>query len=200
MEEDCRNKFNFEESAHKIVEDMPSMVFLMDKFPMVVGMNSLAKEMSGIKEINFYQKRCGELFSCINSINRGSCGTTKACEDCSIRSIYREAQHTGNVVRKKIEMVQFRTDKEADIRQYMFTAYRIEALGGGATVLIADDISEFVQLKSFVHICSSCKKIKDEDQVWKTIEDFLHQKVETDFSHSLCPECFVREFKEKENQ
>ncbi|MCE1245523.1 MAG: hypothetical protein LWY06_02640 [Firmicutes bacterium] len=144
MEDNSGDLFGFGESAHQIVDEMPSMVFLMDKFPMVIGMNSLAREMSGLEEVSFYEKRFGELFNCINSIRNSSCGTTSACVECQIRNIYRQTQFNGNVVRRRVEMIQTNKGCEVNIRQFILTAYKLESLTGGATVIIADDISDIV--------------------------------------------------------
>jgi hypothetical protein len=44
-------------------------------------------------------------------------------------------------------------------------------------------------LSGLLSICASCKRIRDERDKWKPLEDYIHQHSEADFSHSLCPEC-----------
>jgi len=41
----------------------------------------------------------------------------------------------------------------------------------------------------FFPICSNCKDIRDPKGYWHSIEEYIQSLSETDFSHSLCPEC-----------
>lgn len=40
-----------------------------------------------------------------------------------------------------------------------------------------------------LHICSSCKKIQDEEGDWKQIEDFIREHSGAEFRHIVCPDC-----------
>jgi hypothetical protein len=54
-------------------------------------------------------------------------------------------------------------------------------------------------------ICSSCKKIRDDEGYWKQIESYVSEHSETEFSHGICTECATKlhpgidysQFKEK---
>jgi CRP-like cAMP-binding protein len=41
----------------------------------------------------------------------------------------------------------------------------------------------------FLPLCADCKKIKDQNGFWITIEDYLSDHTDTEFSHEVCPEC-----------
>ncbi|MHB8810376.1 MAG: response regulator [Desulfobulbaceae bacterium] len=43
-------------------------------------------------------------------------------------------------------------------------------------------------LKSFLVICSNCRKVRNEDQ-WQELDHYIRTHTSTQFSHSLCPEC-----------
>src|SRR5437867_9625166 len=43
-------------------------------------------------------------------------------------------------------------------------------------------------------ICFSCKKIRDDQGYWHTIEAYIQAHSEVDFSHGLCPECMDKRF------
>jgi signal-transduction protein with cAMP-binding, CBS, and nucleotidyltransferase domain len=43
----------------------------------------------------------------------------------------------------------------------------------------------------FIPICSNCKKIRDGNGRWLTIERYLMNYTEHEFSHGICPECRV---------
>ncbi len=42
---------------------------------------------------------------------------------------------------------------------------------------------------SLLPICANCKKIRNEEDVWISIERYISDHSETEFSHGICPEC-----------
>jgi len=48
------------------------------------------------------------------------------------------------------------------------------------------------ELTGVVPICSSCKKIRDDQNSWHPVESFVSKHTEAKLSHSLCPECSRR--------
>lgn len=50
-------------------------------------------------------------------------------------------------------------------------------------------VSDLKILKGFIPICSSCKKIRDEEDQWSQMEVYISKHSEADFSHGLCPDC-----------
>lgn len=44
-------------------------------------------------------------------------------------------------------------------------------------------------LGGLLPICSSCKKIRDDQGYWEQIEFYIRDHSEADFSHSICPDC-----------
>ncbi len=48
------------------------------------------------------------------------------------------------------------------------------------------------QLEQMLPICSYCKKIRDDQNYWQQIEGYISERTGSDFSHSVCPECYQR--------
>lgn len=46
------------------------------------------------------------------------------------------------------------------------------------------------QLEAFLPICGYCKKIRDDGNYWQQIESYINARTGTDFSHSVCPDCY----------
>jgi|LAHU01.1.fsa_nt_gb hypothetical protein len=44
-------------------------------------------------------------------------------------------------------------------------------------------------LSGLLPICSSCKRIRDDDGSWRQIEEYLGAHSEATFTHGICPEC-----------
>lgn len=47
------------------------------------------------------------------------------------------------------------------------------------------------QLEQFLPICGYCKKIRDDKNYWQQIESYINARTGTDFSHSVCPDCYT---------
>jgi hypothetical protein len=50
-------------------------------------------------------------------------------------------------------------------------------------------------LEGILPICSLCKKICDEQNNWQPVEVYVSNRSEASFSHSLCPDCLKRDYK-----
>jgi CheY-like chemotaxis protein len=50
-------------------------------------------------------------------------------------------------------------------------------------------LSKIKKLRGILPICSSCKKIRDDNGSWKEMEVYISEHSEADFSHGYCPEC-----------
>lgn len=48
------------------------------------------------------------------------------------------------------------------------------------------------QLEAFLPICGYCKKVRDDQNYWQQIEGYINARTGTDFSHSVCPDCYAR--------
>lgn len=61
---------------------------------------------------------------------------------------------------------------------------------------VAERILKFAtqvrQLEAFLPICGYCKKVRDDGNYWQQIESYINERTGTDFSHSVCPDCYQR--------
>ena len=53
-------------------------------------------------------------------------------------------------------------------------------------------LSNIRQLQGLLPICSYCKKIRDDQNYWQQVEEYIAQHTEAKFSHSICPECYEK--------
>ena len=47
-------------------------------------------------------------------------------------------------------------------------------------------------LEAFLPICSYCKKVREDSNYWTQIESYINTRTGTNFSHSVCPDCYER--------
>ncbi|MEW6501378.1 MAG: transporter substrate-binding domain-containing protein [Thermodesulfobacteriota bacterium] len=59
-------------------------------------------------------------------------------------------------------------------------------------------LGEVKALSGMLPICSSCKKIRDDQGYWTQVETYLHRHSQAEFTHSLCPDCLKRLYPEME--
>ncbi|MEQ8189923.1 MAG: PAS domain S-box protein [Candidatus Eremiobacterota bacterium] len=52
------------------------------------------------------------------------------------------------------------------------------------------------QLKGLIPICSSCKKIRDDNGFWHQVEAYIEEHSHAEFSHSICPDCLANFYPE----
>jgi PAS domain S-box-containing protein len=50
-------------------------------------------------------------------------------------------------------------------------------------------LAEVSSLQEILPICSYCKKIRDDENYWHTVESYLSHHAGSQFSHSICPTC-----------
>ena len=48
---------------------------------------------------------------------------------------------------------------------------------------------ELKTLRGFLPICSRCKKIRDDDGYWHSVEEYISEHSDVQFSHGLCKTC-----------
>ncbi len=50
-------------------------------------------------------------------------------------------------------------------------------------------VEENRQLRGIIPICARCKKVRDDQDYWIQVEDYIRKHSEANFSHGYCPEC-----------
>ena len=55
-----------------------------------------------------------------------------------------------------------------------------------------DALERVRSLGELLSVCGSCKAIRDFDGEWRTMEEFLSERLRVRFSHGLCPCCGER--------
>jgi PAS domain S-box-containing protein len=55
-------------------------------------------------------------------------------------------------------------------------------------------LAEVSTLRKILPICSYCRKIRDDENYWHTVETYIARHTDTRFSHGICPNCAAAEF------
>lgn len=51
------------------------------------------------------------------------------------------------------------------------------------------------RLESLIPICCYCKKVRNDEDLWEQIEQYVNERTGADFTHSVCPCCMDKHFK-----
>ena len=54
-------------------------------------------------------------------------------------------------------------------------------------------LAEVTRLRDILPICSYCKKIRDDENYWQSVEAYFSRHTNTTFSHGICPSCYDKE-------
>jgi PAS domain S-box-containing protein len=57
-------------------------------------------------------------------------------------------------------------------------------------------LAEVKILREILPICSYCKKIRDDENYWHTVEAYVSLHTGAQFSHGICPSCMARQLAE----
>ena len=65
---------------------------------------------------------------------------------------------------------------------------------------IITDLQETLQevrtLSGLLPICAWCKKLRNDEGYWKSVEDYIGERTKAEFTHGICPECTNKYFPE----
>lgn len=53
---------------------------------------------------------------------------------------------------------------------------------------------EIKTLRGLLPTCAWCRRIRNEEGEWESIEQYLQEHTEVDFSHGMCPDCLEEKF------
>lgn len=57
-------------------------------------------------------------------------------------------------------------------------------------------LAEVKTLREILPICSYCKRIRDDENFWQSVDAYIAKHTNTRFTHGICPTCFANLIKE----
>ncbi|MDA3886715.1 MAG: PAS domain-containing protein [Candidatus Delongbacteria bacterium] len=177
-----------DEIGCNVYDNLSFAVLIIDKDHNVVSSNKSAKEI--------FKNNTDEGIKCYALTHN----ETKPCwqngEDCAVKKTFTDKkQH--QVVHKHIyngkEVFEEITatpifDKNNEIK------FVVEEIRDITKLLKLQTIvnhlkNEIETLHGIIPICSSCKKVRDDEGYWEQVEEYLSTRSDARFSHSICPDC-----------
>jgi len=53
-------------------------------------------------------------------------------------------------------------------------------------------LNDVKRLKTLLPICMYCKSVRDDQDYWRQIDEYIYTETGTDFSHGVCPACLEK--------
>ena len=185
------------------LDAVPALLFVVDEDVAILECNAAASRLLDVDKADALKRRAGDVLHCIHSTDsEDGCGRGPFCRNCIIRSSVVKAFLGQEIVRRRAKMELVTENGVREIYALISVSSFTHA-GERFALLLIEDISQLVELQKIVPICASCKKIRDDKGYWHQIEEYIKTHSETEFSHSICPDCaeklYPELYKDKES-
>lgn len=94
----------------------------------------------------------------------------------------------------------FKTDLRADLlirsMNYAMERKRIQLRLSQTVSDLKQALNEVETLSGLLPICVTCSKIRDDHGYWSRVEQYIKVHSKAQFTHSLCPDCYVELYPE----
>lgn len=172
-----------------LLEATPIPVLVVNPDVKIFYFNSAASKLVGRDAEVVIQHPAGEVLHCIHSTEAlEGCGYAPFCKDCIIRNSVDQSLKGRKVFRKLYKMELVQKDNTAEV-YLLVTTVPLQYSGEQLVMVLLEDVSELRTLRQLIPICSRCKKIRDDQEYWHHVEEYLKDHLDMDFTHSICPEC-----------
>jgi PAS domain-containing protein len=175
-----------------LFDAVPSPIFVVDDDVNILDFNAAAGQFVGAERKEVLRRRGGDVLHCVHAHDDPEgCGRAPACRDCVIRNSVRRAFEGDRTTRARAWLQ--RENRGGKVGLYaLVTVSPIGDECEGLALLILEDITELMELRDMLPICTHCKKIRDDRHYWQAVDAYLIQHLDVSFTHSICPDCMHR--------
>ncbi len=185
---------NNEELYLTMLESIADHISMIDKELNIIWANKTARKWFGNDIIG---KKCYKIFHKSDEPCKPyPCITLKAFQDCKIH------EHETKVIDKDSCVRHFHSSANIALRDNENNPTAVIEISRDITDLklieeerdklikkLQDALENASNLRGLLPICSSCKKVRDDDGYWHQVEVYIRDHSDADFSHSICPDC-----------
>ena len=70
--------------------------------------------------------------------------------------------------------------------------HRMEVERQALTERLQAALDEVEQLRGLLPVCAWCRRVRDDDGYWDTLEGYLSKRLSTQYTHGMCQECATK--------
>ncbi len=64
---------------------------------------------------------------------------------------------------------------------------------------LREALAQVRTLRGFIPICAHCRRVRDDSNFWRQIEEYVSAHTDAFFSHGLCPDCMAKHYPEMDD-
>lgn len=176
-----------------LLDAMPIPMLLVDNDVRILWFNQFAGEHLGLIADGVLRRRTGEVIHCLHSTDSPEgCGRGPHCGDCPVRgSVNHTLLGDKKAWREKATLQLVTPDKIVDVH-LLVTASRVQFQGNHMVLLMLEDVSDLVRLRSLIPVCAWCHKVRNDKDYWQTLEEHISSTMDVGFTHGICPDCMAK--------
>lgn len=183
------NNIDKEGFCKALMEATPIPVLVVNPDVKILYFNPAASTLVGRNIEVIIQRAPGDVLHCLHSIEAvEGCGYSPFCKNCIIRDSVNQSL-TGRKVSRKLQKMELSQKNTTQEIYLLVTTAPVQFGEEQLVLLLLEDVSELRTLRRLIPICSRCKKVRDDQEYWHNVEEFLKEQLDVDFTHSICPEC-----------
>jgi PAS domain-containing protein len=172
-----------------LLNALPMMIFIVDEDVRIHDLNDYAARVFGLEKAAVLDRRGGEVLHCLHSFDvPEGCGRGPACQSCVIRGSVMSSLRGTSVIRERTKANLLVGAARKDL-ELLITASPMPGADETLTLLTIEDSTEIAALRDLIPICMKCKKVRDDQRYWHSVESYFHDAIGADFTHGICPSC-----------
>jgi len=172
---------------------MPSAMLIVDLNVRVLKCNQAAANLLNMEINDIVGHRGGTVLHCINSNVIGGCGCGDDCNSCTIRnSVKYSFMDNLETLQDPAKLILYVKEKLTHVNA-LITCLKIDDT---KSLLLIENITELNKLKSMIPICATCKSVRDDENYWKSVEEYITDNTGVNMTHGICPTCMKKEYPE----
>ena len=182
--------FSFDHpSVQTLLDAFPSPVFVVDKLLIIHKANEAGRMLSQKSIGPGVDRLCGDFLCCVNSGELGDqCGKTERCDSCVVRKVILEVSE-GNQVHREVTRMTVQNEGIPAEKWFLVSGKSFNGNSCDKIIVTLEDVTELVELRRIIPICSYCRKVRDDDDFWRNVEDYFARNTSILFTHGICPDC-----------
>ena len=63
-----------------------------------------------------------------------------------------------------------------------------------AATRLAEALGRVRTLSGLIPICAHWRQVREDDDYWKSVEEYVHEHTGADFTHGICPKCYQEHY------
>jgi integral membrane sensor domain MASE1 len=107
-----------------------------------------------------------------------------------VRASQSELERANTELRRRAEALVI-SNRELELAQAEVTGLNdaLEQRVRDRTRELQDALNHVKELRGLLPICAWCKRVRDDHDYWYSVEEYISERTDAQFSHGICPDC-----------